>query len=172
MMNSNGMDVVLSENSIQYRMIGGVIDLYFLAGPTPNAVNDQLTQIIGRPVMPPYWAQGLMQSKCAPAVAASSDCISGTSAMLCLAAEPLFLVAASFVCMSGTSAMLYAAYEPLLLVRTAIVSQLTSACVHVWSSLQHTMSSSYLMCYAWRLMTYDHHFATTFELYVYVYESG
>lgn len=63
MMNSNGMDVVLTDNTLQFRLIGGIIDLYFLAGPTPNAVNDQLTQIIGRPVMPPYWAMGLMQSK-------------------------------------------------------------------------------------------------------------
>lgn len=67
MMNSNGMDVVLDNDSLQFRMMGGIIDLYFLAGPTPNQVNDQLTQIIGRPVMPPYWAMGLMQSKCAPA---------------------------------------------------------------------------------------------------------
>ena len=63
LMNSNGMDFVLSEDKVQFRLIGGVIDLYFLAGPTPNAVCDQLTQIIGRPVMPPYWALGLMQSK-------------------------------------------------------------------------------------------------------------
>lgn len=63
MMNSNGMDVVLNNDTIQFRIVGGIIDLYFLAGPTPNAVNDQLTQIIGRPVMPPYWAMGLMQSK-------------------------------------------------------------------------------------------------------------
>ncbi|KAK9789923.1 hypothetical protein WJX73_005177 [Symbiochloris irregularis] len=63
MMNCNGMDVVLTPETIQFRLIGGVVDLYFLAGPTPNAVNDQLTQIIGRPVMPPYWAMGLMNSK-------------------------------------------------------------------------------------------------------------
>ena len=66
MMNSNGMDVAIYEDTLQFRIIGGVVDMYFLAGPTPNAVNDQLTQIIGRPVMPPYWAMGLMQSKCVP----------------------------------------------------------------------------------------------------------
>ncbi|KAK9790964.1 hypothetical protein WJX73_005820 [Symbiochloris irregularis] len=63
LMNCNGMDVVLADDTIQFRVVGGVIDLYFLSGPTPNLVSDQLTQIIGRPVMPPYWAMGLMQSK-------------------------------------------------------------------------------------------------------------
>ena len=28
-------------------------------------VLNQLTSIVGRPVMPPYWSLGLMQSKCA-----------------------------------------------------------------------------------------------------------
>ena len=79
MMNSNGMDVVLNDSSIQFRMIGGVIDLYFLAGPTPNDVNDQLTQIIGRPVMPPYWAQGLMQSKYGPVALKSTGVASAVN---------------------------------------------------------------------------------------------
>ena len=70
-MNSNGMDVVLTDSTIQFRMIGGVLDMYFLMGPTPNAVNDQLTQVIGRPVMPPYWALGFMNSKYAPALLSS-----------------------------------------------------------------------------------------------------
>lgn len=63
LLNCNGMDVVLADNTIQFRVTGGIIDLYFFAGPTPNLVQDQLTQVIGRPVMPPYWAMGLMQSK-------------------------------------------------------------------------------------------------------------
>lgn len=62
-MNSNGMDVVLTPTTMQFRTTGGILDLYFLAGPTPMAVLNQLTSIIGRPFMPPYWTLGLMQSK-------------------------------------------------------------------------------------------------------------
>lgn len=62
-MNSNGMDVMVTNTSISYRMIGGVADIYFFLGPTPNAVLEQLTSAVGRPVLPPYWSLGLMNSK-------------------------------------------------------------------------------------------------------------
>lgn len=65
LLNSNAMDVVLSKDRVSWRVTGGVLDFYFLMGPTPNAVLEQLTTIIGRPVMPPYWSLGLMNSKCA-----------------------------------------------------------------------------------------------------------
>lgn len=64
-MNSNGMDIVLTETTLSYHVIGGVLDFYFFAGPTPNAVLEQLTSIVGRPMMVPYWSMGLMNSKCA-----------------------------------------------------------------------------------------------------------
>ena len=63
LLNSNAMDVVLTKNRVQWRVTGGLLDFYFLMGPTPNNVMEQLTSIIGRPVMPPYWSMGLMQSK-------------------------------------------------------------------------------------------------------------
>lgn len=63
LMNSNGMDVVLTPTMLQFRATGGILDLYFLAGPTPMDVLNQLTTITGRPHMPPYWSLGLMQSK-------------------------------------------------------------------------------------------------------------
>ena len=63
MMNSNGMDIVITESKISYRMIGGVADMYFFLGPTPNAVLEQLTSMVGRPMMAPYWSLGLMNSK-------------------------------------------------------------------------------------------------------------
>ncbi|KAJ2653614.1 hypothetical protein IWW40_000308 [Coemansia sp. RSA 1250] len=56
--NSHGMDVVLSDGSLQYRVIGGTLDLYFFAGPTALDVVDQYTQLIGRPNRIPYWALG------------------------------------------------------------------------------------------------------------------
>jgi len=66
LMNSNGMDVVLRPTSASFRVIGGVLDLYVLAGPTPLAVLEQLTAIIGRPMMVPAWSLGLMNSKWGP----------------------------------------------------------------------------------------------------------
>ena len=63
LMNSNGMDVSITQTKLQYRVIGGVLDSYFLMGPTPLNVISQLTSIIGRPYMPPYWGLGLFQSK-------------------------------------------------------------------------------------------------------------
>ncbi len=63
LMNSNGIDVALTPKKMQFRATGGILDLYFLAGPTPMDVMNQLTSIIGRPHMPPYWSLGLMHSK-------------------------------------------------------------------------------------------------------------
>jgi alpha-glucosidase (family GH31 glycosyl hydrolase) len=62
-LNSNGMDVSLTQTQMQFRAIGGILDLYFFLGPTPLDVMGQLTSVVGRPAMPPYWSLGLMQSK-------------------------------------------------------------------------------------------------------------
>ena len=64
LLNSNGMDVVLTETTAQWRPIGGILDLFVLAGPTPADVLRQLTAIVGRPAMPPYWSLGFHQCKC------------------------------------------------------------------------------------------------------------
>lgn len=68
LLNSHGMDIVLTQTQVSYRVIGGNLDFYFFMGPTPLAVLDQMTSIVGRPFMPPYWTLGLMNSKCAPLV--------------------------------------------------------------------------------------------------------
>ena len=58
MYNSNAMDVVLAEQSVTYRMTGGVVDLYLLLGPTPADVAAQYTELVGRPWLPPLWSLG------------------------------------------------------------------------------------------------------------------
>ena len=65
LLNSNAMDVLPAPTNVTFRVTGGVLDFYFLLGPTPAAVLEQLTFVIGRPSLPPYWSLGLMNSKCA-----------------------------------------------------------------------------------------------------------
>lgn len=61
---SQGMDIVLRDGVIEYRVLGGSLDFYFVAGPTPNAVIEQLSGAYGKPALPPYWAFGFHQCRC------------------------------------------------------------------------------------------------------------
>ena len=45
--------------SIEYSTLGGVIDLFFLNGPTPAQVAQQGTEIWGKPAEVPYWSLGV-----------------------------------------------------------------------------------------------------------------
>lgn len=49
-----------------YRVLGGVLDFYVFAGPSPEDVLRQYHAVIGKPAMPPLWALGLHQSRWGP----------------------------------------------------------------------------------------------------------
>ncbi|KAI0033871.1 glycosyl hydrolases family 31-domain-containing protein [Vararia minispora EC-137] len=59
-----GADVLLTtprgakQSLVQYRLLGGVLDFYFFAGPTPIAAIEQYGALAGRPAWVPYWAFG------------------------------------------------------------------------------------------------------------------
>ncbi|KAF9554267.1 alpha-glucosidase [Agrocybe pediades] len=68
-LNSNGMDIKLRSDggvqSLEYNVIGGVLDFYFLAGSEtdPTAVARQYAEIVGTPAEVPYWSFGLHQCR-------------------------------------------------------------------------------------------------------------
>lgn len=58
MRNSHGMDVILRPGVIEYRILGGTSDMYFLAGPSPREVVGQYSEVVGKPAKLPFWAFG------------------------------------------------------------------------------------------------------------------
>uniref|UniRef100_I3M252 Sucrase-isomaltase, intestinal n=1 Tax=Ictidomys tridecemlineatus TaxID=43179 RepID=I3M252_ICTTR len=59
LLNSNAMDVTFQPTpALTYRTTGGILDFYMFLGPTPELVTQQYTEVIGRPVMVPYWSLG------------------------------------------------------------------------------------------------------------------
>lgn len=59
LLNSNAMDVTFQPTpALTYRIIGGILDFYMFLGPSPEVATKQYHEVIGRPVMPPYWALG------------------------------------------------------------------------------------------------------------------
>ena len=61
------MEAVPSQDRVRFSIVGGVLDFFIFMGPTPAAVLEQLTRVVGRPAMPPYWSLGFHQCKYAAA---------------------------------------------------------------------------------------------------------
>jgi alpha-glucosidase len=60
------MDIKIDNSDgqyLEYNTLGGIVDLYFLAGPSPKDVSVQYAEVAGKPVMQPYWGFGFHQCK-------------------------------------------------------------------------------------------------------------
>lgn len=61
LLNSNGMDIKINDTDgqyLEYDTLGGILDFYFLAGPSPIEVAQQISEVVGKPVMMAYWTFG------------------------------------------------------------------------------------------------------------------
>lgn len=67
LLNSNGMDVKINNTGdgqyLEYNILGGVLDFYFMAGPTPMEVAKQYAEVVGHSAMMPYWGLGYHQCR-------------------------------------------------------------------------------------------------------------
>ncbi|RYP38739.1 hypothetical protein DL767_002479 [Monosporascus sp. MG133] len=62
-LNSNGMDIMINNTEesgqyLEYNTLGGVLDFYFMAGPSPIELAKQYAEVVGLPAMMPYWGLG------------------------------------------------------------------------------------------------------------------
>ena len=56
------MDIVFAPGTLTFKVIGGIVDLFVVVGPTPADVVAQYTRVIGRPHMIPYWVRACRES--------------------------------------------------------------------------------------------------------------
>jgi alpha-glucosidase len=60
------MDIYIDNEGgqyLEYNIIGGVLDFYFIAGPSPRDVATQYAEITQLPLMSPYWGLGFHQCR-------------------------------------------------------------------------------------------------------------
>lgn len=75
----SGFDVgALDTDVLKLFTLGGELDYFIFAGPTPAAVVEQLTRLTGRPMLPPLWAMGYHQSRWSYGTDADVRCIAQT----------------------------------------------------------------------------------------------
>ncbi|XP_072882266.1 lysosomal alpha-glucosidase-like [Hemitrygon akajei] len=59
LLNSNAKDALLQPfPALTWRTTGGILDFYVFLGPDPKTVIRQYMDVIGYPIMPPYWSLG------------------------------------------------------------------------------------------------------------------
>ncbi|XP_016343697.1 lysosomal alpha-glucosidase isoform X2 [Sinocyclocheilus anshuiensis] len=59
LLNSNAMEVFLQPApALTWVTVGGILDFYIFLGPSPQSVVQQYHEVIGNPMMPPYWSLG------------------------------------------------------------------------------------------------------------------
>ncbi|KAF5371321.1 hypothetical protein D9758_004164 [Tetrapyrgos nigripes] len=71
LLNSNGMDIKINDTesddqvTLEYNVIGGILDFYFLAGSEndPLELAKQYAEVVGVPAEVPYWSFGLHQCR-------------------------------------------------------------------------------------------------------------
>jgi alpha-glucosidase len=68
LLNSDPMNIYIDQNEsgeqyLEYNTIGGIVDLYFMAGKQPADVSRQYAEIVGFSAMYPYWTFGFHQCK-------------------------------------------------------------------------------------------------------------
>lgn len=66
LLNSNGMDFKIDNTDgqhLEYNTLGGVLDFYFLAGPSPVKVAQQYSELSQKSALQPYWGLGFHQCK-------------------------------------------------------------------------------------------------------------
>ncbi|KAH8672330.1 family 31 glycoside hydrolase [Ilyonectria robusta] len=67
LLNSNGMDIFIDNKDgdqfLEYNINGGVLDFYFISGPSPRDVAQQYAEITQLPLMTPYWGLGFHQCR-------------------------------------------------------------------------------------------------------------
>lgn len=68
LLNSSPMNIDINQTDngdqyLEYNTIGGIIDLYFMAGDQPAEVSKQYADVVGYSAMYPYWTFGFHQCK-------------------------------------------------------------------------------------------------------------
>ncbi|GAB7352416.1 hypothetical protein MBLNU459_g2839t3 [Dothideomycetes sp. NU459] len=68
LLNSNGMDIKINNTVedgqyLEYNTLGGILDFYFMAGPSPKQVASQYSTVVGKSAMQPYWGFGFHQCR-------------------------------------------------------------------------------------------------------------
>lgn len=61
--NAHGQEVLIGEQDLTWRAIGGSIEFYFYSGSKPTEVIRQHQEVVGLPAMHQYWTLGFHQSR-------------------------------------------------------------------------------------------------------------